>query len=105
MIHVVRLRSGKVHSFNNFCYGIETWSKRPAQLKPDSGKKRYLFSEQAEERDPILIEGDSKAEILNWLKKASGVRFTIRGEKIEYDEEDFDTFMTSQLEAKTGAKA
>jgi hypothetical protein len=84
-----RMRSGGVHSFNRFAFGIENNSLKPAAFVVDGNKRRYLFSDVGAGVYPVLITGDTAGEILQHLSQASGLRFTIRGTPLDNDEDDY----------------
>lgn len=84
-----RMRSGKVHSFSRFAYGIENNTLIPAVYAVDGDKRRYLFSDAGVGIYPVLIAGDSAGEIVSHLSQASGVRFTIRGSRIDDDDDEY----------------
>jgi hypothetical protein len=100
-----RMRSGAVHSFNRLAYGVENNSLKPATYVVEGTKRRYLFSEVGAGVYPVMITGDSANEIVQHLSQASGVRFTIRGQPLGDDEDDFDAMLTRELERKTGHSA
>jgi len=104
-VKVYRIRSGRVHSYSKLAYAIEHDSITPAHVALDGKKRRYLFSEVGVGVYPILIRGSSRSEILTWLSQQHGLRFTIKGTKLDHNEDDLDYFLERELERRTGHKA
>lgn len=89
VVTLYRMRSGKVRSFSRLAYGIENNTLIPAVPSVDGDKRRYLFSDAGVGPYPILIAGDSAEEIVSHLSRASGVRFTIRGSRVDDDDDEY----------------